>query len=162
MLSIGDGQVEPLIVTDFAESQAKVAPGGGWIAYASRVSGRREVYLQRFPELGDRVQVSTSGGMEPLWSPDGRELYYRSTGGRQMFVVPIDPGPPLTVGAPQRLFDGPYLNLLGRSTYALSPDGERFLMLGLTAAMGGEGDAGPQIVLVLNWHQELLERVPVP
>ncbi len=161
MLSIADGSVEPLIITDFAEDQAVVAPDGGWLAYASSLSGRSEIYLQRFPELGDRIQVSTSGGWEPVWSPDGRQLYYRDTG-TEIWVVSIDVGSPLAVGAPQRLFNGPYLSIGGRSTYAISPDGERFLMLGLSSATGLEGGAGPELVLVQNWDEELKARVPTP
>ena len=81
-----DRAVAPLLASPFNESNPAV-PDGAWIAYRSDESGRNEVYVDRFPDLGDRrVQVSTGGGTSPLWSPDGTELYYRA--GPAMIAVP--------------------------------------------------------------------------
>ena len=82
-----DRAVAPLLASPFNESNPAV-PDGAWIAYRSDESGRNEVYVDRFPDLGDRrVQVSTGGGTSPLWSPDGTELYY-CRAGPAMIAVP--------------------------------------------------------------------------
>ena len=117
--------VAPLLVSAFNESNPTVSPDGAWIAYRSDESGRHEVYVERFPDLGDRVQVSTDGGTSPLWSADGAELYYRA--GRAVIAVPVETGATFTAGRPETLFDGPYLDGLARN-YDLAPDG-RFLMI---------------------------------
>ena len=157
----------PLLATNARESDPAISPDGQWIAYASGETGRVEVYVQRFPELGLRQQISTDGGLRPAWSPDARALFYLGTRGgsspQEMAVVTIDPGPPLSVGNPEVLFDyAPYIDLpAGGRQYDVDPNGQRFLMLSNTT-----GDDGtvltPQINIVLNWTQELLERVPVP
>ena len=119
-----DRAVAPLLASPFNESNPAVSPDGAWIAYRSDESGRNEVYVDRFPDLGDRVQVST-GGTSPLWSPDGTELYYRA--GPAMIAVPVETGASFTAGRPETLFEGPYLDDLARN-YDLAPDG-RFLMI---------------------------------
>ena len=87
--------------------------------------GVDEVYVGRFPDLGDRVRISTGGGTAPLWSQDGTELYYRA--GRAMMAVAVETGASFTAGRPETLFEGPYLDDLARN-YDLAPDG-RFLMI---------------------------------
>ena len=157
----GDRTAEAFIDTDGSEGHPIISPDGQWVAYHSDVSGRQEVYVQRFPTLGDRQQISTIGGRAPLWSPDGRELFYRSVDGRQLLAVPVTTGTTFTAGVPEVLFEGAYLPSVGAARpYDLTQDGERFLM----AKVGGAGDVGrsPGITVVLNWFEELKERVPVP
>ena len=120
-----DRAVAPLLVSAFNESNPAISPDGAWVAYRSDESGRNEVYVERFPDLGDRVRISTDGGTAPLWSHDGTELYYRA--GRTMMAVPIETGDSFTAGPPETLFEGPYLDDLARN-YDLAPDG-RFLMI---------------------------------
>jgi serine/threonine-protein kinase len=144
-----------------------ISPNGQWIAYVSKETGRPEVYVQRFPELGFRQQISTDGGTDPTWSPDGRALFYltRTLGGGpdEMAVVTIDPGPPLSVGAPEVLFDhAPYQRRLAQGRqYDVDPDGQRFLMMLDAAAGDGGAVLRRQINVVLNWFEELNARVPV-
>ena len=96
-----DRAVAPLLASPFNESNPAVSPNGAWIAYRSDESGaQRGVYVDRFPDLGDRVQVSTGGGTPPLWSPDGTELYYRAA--RAMIAVPVETGASFTAGRPER------------------------------------------------------------
>ena len=83
----GDRATELLLETEFVEAAPSVSPEGGWIAYESNQTGQSEVYVQRFPGFGDRQIISTDGGRQPLWSPDGRELFYRAPTG--MIRVPI-------------------------------------------------------------------------
>ena len=75
---VGEPTWEPLLQTETDESTPTISPDGGWIAYDSDESGTYEVYVQRFPGLGDRRQISTGGGAHPLWSPDGLEIFYRA------------------------------------------------------------------------------------
>ena len=137
------------------------SPTGAWLAYASDQTSQLEVYVERFPDLGARQQISTGGGAEPLWSPDGRELFYRR--GDAMIVVATEGEPTLSLGDPEVVFEEVYFKggtRSGSRRYDISPDGQRFLMI----TRGGQtsGDATqPQITVVLNWTQELLERVPI-
>jgi serine/threonine-protein kinase len=143
-----------LLHGEFSESNPTIAPSGNWMAYRSDESGEDEVYVQRFPDLGDRVQISTTGGQAPLWSRDGLELFYLS--GRTMMVVPIDEGPPFTVGRPEALFEGPYRNTTARG-YDVTGDGMRFLMV-----KNPDTTAQQRIHIVQNWSEELKEPEPVP
>ena len=140
-----DRTVAPLLVTEFTESNPAVSADGRWIAYRSDESGRNEVYVQRFPELGGRVQISTAGGTSPLWSSDGAELYYRQ--GQAMMAVAVDgTGAAFGAGSPVRLFEGRYLDDLARN-YDVAPDG-RFLMI-------KQADTLRQIHVVVNWMEDL-------
>ena len=159
---------EPLLKTDAGEFSAAISPDGQLIAYVSNETEEAEVYVQRFPDLRERRQISAAGALYPLWSPDGRALYYLGTGGNapdDMRVVTIDPGPPLSVGSSEVLFDHtPYTSFPGPTrNYDIAPDGQRFLMLSQPGtALETGATLASQINVVLNWHQELLERVPVP
>ena len=104
----GEPAAEVLIQTEFREQHAALSHAGRWIAYSSDLSGQVEVYVQRFPDLGNRLRISANGGREPLWAPDGGGLFYRSVDGSQMMVVAIDSEPVFTVGTPQLLFEGRY------------------------------------------------------
>ncbi len=116
--------------------------------------------VQRFPDLGERVTVSTDGGREPVWSRDGRELFFR--GPRGMMVVPIETEPTFRAGDPEVLFQQQYFVYLLSRSYDVSPDGQRFLMIKEGPATD-DGSARPaQITVVLNWFDELQRLVPTP
>jgi serine/threonine-protein kinase len=137
---------------------------GLWLAYESNESGRYEVYVRPIPVPGVRVQISTQGGIEPVWAHNGRELFYRS-GDRMMGVeissrrysngaFPSD----FSAGVPRLLFEGHYqYSGLVSSDYDVSPDDQRFLMVQAT----GPEQTPTQIRVVLNWFTELQQRVPV-
>lgn len=97
---------------------------------------------------------SRDGGREPVWSRDGRELFYRN--GDNMMVVDVESGPVFRAGAPRVLFEGRYRVSSGglNQNYDVSPDGQRFVMI---RAAGESGP--PQIRLVLNWFEELNAKV---
>ena len=151
-----DGTAAPamLLKTKADEGYPAVSPDGRWIAYSSNLSGRPEVYVQPFPDLGDRWQVSTQGGVSPLWHPNGSELFYRTN--RAMMSVPVEAGgSTLKYGSPRRLFEASYVadDGFGRN-YTLAPDG-RFLMM-------KEPPSPPlRMVVIVNWAAEL-ERLAPP
>ncbi len=154
----GDRTSELLLQTEFRETAPAVSPDGGWIAYDSNETGESEVYVQRFPGLGGKVTISTDGGSQPLWSPDGRELFYR--GPRGMMVVPVETEPTLRLGDPSVLFETQYYFFRTRRTYDLAPDGQRFLMVKEGAATDDSAGPAVQIHVVLNWFSELQAQVP--
>ena len=165
----GSGTWEPLAQTPATEQSPALSPDGRWLAYASNESGRYEVYVQRFPELLGRQQVSVGSGYRPHWSEDGRELFFlRAPAGPPTAVVRVtvettDRDPPvLDFGTEEVLFNWRYYSQASpMQYYDISPDGQRFL----TIAAGATGDAGAgraEINVVLDWFQELTERVPVP
>jgi eukaryotic-like serine/threonine-protein kinase len=141
----------PLVRSPFLEYSGQFSPDGRWVAYVSKHTGRDEVYVSSFPSAGARWQVSGSGGAQPRWSPDGRELYFVSasdelsaasvdgTGSR--FVVK-DVHPLFRVN----MFIGPRSGLYG---YDVAPDGKRFLV-------SDTGEAGlTRVALVTNWTAAL-------
>ena len=144
--------------TKFSEGSPKFAPNGRWVAYSSNESGQPEVYVVEYPGPGRKVTISTSGGTDPLWRHDGRQLYYRL--GDLMMVVDISSGPSLEASKPRVLWRGDYLAGAGSScgmagptsaNYDVTPDGERFLMIE-DAAPNAESDV---LRLVSNWSLEL-------
>src|ERR1700738_5217757 len=104
---------------------ARFSPDGHWIAYVSAQSGRAQVYLQAFPGPGERVQVSTEGGREPVWAPNGSELYFRTP--TKFMAVDVKARPALAVGKPRLLFAGDFL--LSHHDYGLLPNGRHFIMI---------------------------------
>ena len=158
---VGDRAAELLLDTESAEAAPAVSPDGGWIAYDSTETWQQEVYVQRFPTLGGKQTISTDGGRQPLWSPDGRELFYRAPSG--MMVVPVETEPTFTAGTPDVLFETQYFFAGPTRTYDLAPDGQRFLMVKDAAPTDESGTpTQSQIVLVENWFDELERLVPVP
>ena len=122
-----------------------------------------EVYVRPFPDVSKgKWQVSTSGGSCPLWSPDGRELFYVSRD-YSVMAVAVETKPTLSFGTPKVLFKNTNFNLSQGEGYQwdIHPDGKRFLMMkqpGATPSTAG----GFKINIVLNWFEELKKRVPVP
>ena len=157
-----DGQpsLQPVLDSEANEVNPTVAPDGRWIAYASDESGDMEVYVQRFPDGGQRQRISTSGGVKPLWSPDGGTLYYVRQ--NAVMSVLVETEPTFTRDTPTVLFEAD--NSLEPNTQGLQdihPDGQRFLALTPEGA-DGESAAQSHLILIQNWFQELTERVPVP
>jgi serine/threonine-protein kinase len=155
VLRLADRQAQPFLRTPAGESAARFSPDGRWLAYASFESGRAEIYVQSFPGPGGKWQISTEGGTEPVWNPNGRELFYRH--GNQMMAVDITAQPGFSAGRPKVLFEGPYLlSAANLPAYDMSRDGQRFLMV----KEGPEEQAPTQINVVLNWFEELKRLVP--
>ena len=156
VLRLSDRKAQPFLRTPFNESTPRFSPDGRWLAFISDESGRYEVYVQPYPGPGGKWQISTEGGTEPMWNPNGRELFYRS--GNKMMAVDIATQPGFASGKPRMLFEGPYVPTpLTFPNYDVSADGQRFLMLKSTDQ---EQAAPTQITIVQNWFEELKRRAP--
>lgn len=139
------------------ESGAAVSPDGRWLAYQSDETGRYEVYVRPFPAVDSaRWQISNAGGDRPLWSRDGRELFYREADGDaiKLMAVSITTSTTLAASSPQMLFRGEYLAPNdGRQVYDVDRRGERFLLIKAADVPGQL--RGDSIVVVQDWQQEL-------
>jgi hypothetical protein len=126
--------------------------------------GQFQIYVRPYPEVdGGRWQVSSSEGVWPLWSPDGRELFYRS--GDRYMAVPVKTELTFSFETPKVLFQGTYVipsTTSFLSNWDIHPDGNRFLMIKPPTAAGSESTSAEpcKINIVLNWFQELKEKVP--
>ena len=152
----------PLFETEFLESRPSVSPDGRWIAYESDEDGAVNVYVNPFPDVGGGTwKVSTQGGTNPVWSPDGSELFYVSR--TAMMVAPITTSTSFDAGNSEVVFDWRYdSNSFGRF-FNLSLDGTRFLVTEPSGEQTDDGPAAPlDLVLVLNWTEELKRLVPTP
>jgi Tol biopolymer transport system component/predicted Ser/Thr protein kinase len=152
----GEPTISPLLATGANEAYPTLSPDERWLAYVSDLSGEFEVYVQPFPELGAIVRVSPNGGHEPLWSPSGDRLYYRSANGTRVFAVDVLDHDPLRFGREELLFEGDFAGgVVFGSKWDIHPDGDRFLMLLVEHSEGPSG-----IRVVTNWFAELERLVP--
>jgi serine/threonine protein kinase len=154
---------KPLLQNSYYEGQPRMSPDGHWIAYSSDEAGRREIYVRPYPDINKtRHTISTSGGDNPLWSLDGGELYYRK--GNSVMAVSIETEPEFNARKPTVLFSGEYITTAQGDIppWCMHPDG-RFLMIKPTPSKDGESEnLGPRkINVVLNWFEELKQKVPV-
>jgi serine/threonine-protein kinase len=133
----GKGPIEPLLATPFEEQYVALSPDQRWLAFVSNQSGQPEVYVRPLDGEGDQVLVSLNGGTEPVWSPDGRELFYKTIteGQPQMMVATVRTSPVLEVPSRETLF--PVADVVGtapHANYDISPDGRNFAMVRRSAA----------------------------
>jgi len=120
------------VASQFTEQFVGVSPDGRWISFASDQSGRDEVYVRDLAGTGDQVLVSLDGGNEPLWSPDGKELFYRETkdGDPYLVAAGIATTPALHVTGRKRLFAiEDIVGTAPHANYDISPDGKTFVMV---------------------------------
>jgi dipeptidyl aminopeptidase/acylaminoacyl peptidase len=131
------------------DKNPRVSPDGKWLAYVSNASGREEVYIRPLDGTGARVAASNGGGGEPLWSPDGKRLYYRV--GTRLMAAQVVTTPALSITARDVLFEGPYITDPWHPNYDVAPDGQSFVMLKPV-------EENRQLVVVMNWVEELRRR----
>jgi Tol biopolymer transport system component len=155
VLDMGGGRKAwPFLHTTFNETQGHLSPDGRWMAYTSDESGTLEVWVRPFPAGDDKWLLSTSGGSEPRWRRDSKELFYLAAN-RQLMAVPITDGSKFKAGEPKALFEtrvGP-INPEFRDQYAAFADGSRFLVNTVS-----EGSSSSPITVVLNWTEALRRR----
>jgi len=140
----GDRTPMKILGTPYNESQGQFAPDGKSFAFVSDESGQPQVYLQSFPSPTLQAQVSTGGGTQPRWRPDGRELFYLAPDGKIM-AVSMRGNATLETDAPRPMFDTPLDSGALRQTYAVSPDGQRFLLQVPSAS------SSSTLTVLLNW-----------
>jgi len=147
----GDRKPFPFLQTPFGENPGRFSPDSRWIAYESDESGRREVYVAPFQGRsetpGSKWQISTTGGTQPRWRRDGKEIFYLAPDKRLMAAEVNGQGSAFEKGAVRSLFATRAPSTINpRSAYDVSPDGQRFLVNTLA-----EEDAAAPITLVVNW-----------
>ena len=174
LLDLRSRSVTPWLNSRFNEWYPEISPDGHWLAYASDESGRLEVYVRPFPGPGGKWLISQEGGQEPLWARNGKQLFYRWTGGqgahvweeghkwveREVWVVDVRTDGGFSVSKPRLLFKVPGLGLgsgIPNRSWDLSLDGQRFLMV-----KSEEKKPQPvtEMILVQNWFEELKRLVP--
>jgi eukaryotic-like serine/threonine-protein kinase len=154
-----------LLKEKHTEAQPQISRDGRYMAYIAGEWGKLEIYVCPFPEVDKgRWQISTGGGDSPLWSPNGRELFYRN--GDAVVAVPVETEPAFKPGKSRTLFrGGDYVStsVYDGNQWDISPDGARFLMLKKVASgdKPNAAEAPRKINIVLNWTEELKQRVPV-
>jgi len=147
LLDLQSQSSRAIIATPAHEFNPMFSPDGRWIAYQSDESGQWEIYVRPFPELNYKHTVSVGGGTNPIWSKDGRELFYLSR--QTMVSVEIAPGETFQAGQPRALFRGDFIvDDIGDQCFDVAPDG-RFVM-----RMFGP-NAASEIRLVVNWMTEV-------
>jgi hypothetical protein len=135
-----------------------VSPDGRLLAFASNESRRMEVYVTSIPGPGPRVQVSTNGGVEPVWARDGRTLFYRNAQGTaepRMMSAEIIDRPALAVGRRETLFNDTYVRFVSHATYDVFPDGRFVMVRPLADAVTERG----KVYVLINWPQSLAKTV---
>ena len=168
MISMDGGHARKLLLQEKGTIQKdpQISPNGNWMAYKSSESSNAdyEIYVRSFPDMKSKRQVSTSGGNTPLWSPDGNKLFYRS--GDEVMAVPVETGTAFSSGRPTVLSRGTYSYSLFADMISWDIDpstGKRFLMMkeDASTAKAATAEAPRKISIVLNWFEELKQRVPV-
>jgi serine/threonine protein kinase len=150
---------QPLVATSFNEINADLSPNGRWLAYQANDSGQPQIYVRPFPDVNSgRWQISPGGGTRPVWSRNGRELFYLEPTGT-MASVAVETSDAFRYGNPVKLFATRYYTGLPWRSHDVSADAKRFLMI---KDPEGEqaGGASAGMVLVLNWAEELKAKLP--
>ena len=158
----GTRRVEPLVQTRFVERNGGVSPDGRWLAYEANDAGSFEIYVRPFPDVsGGQWQVSSAGGIRPLWARSGQELFYVAPTGALMRSV-VERGAVMGGDNADASVKEGYLIPqfhVRAAAYDISPDGQRFLMI--KDGSGADAAAAPRnLIVVLNWVEELKRLVP--
>jgi serine/threonine-protein kinase len=160
----GDAEPEEFLSTPFEDRGVSFSPNGQWLVYVSAEAGQDEIYVRPYPGPGGEVIVSTGGGQEAVWGPGGTELFYRN--GDEVMVVNVQTEGAFSATAPKLLFDGNFAldNAVGgggNPNYDIAPDGESFVMVVADDPGQGANPIDVPITVVINWFEELTDRVPV-
>jgi WD40 repeat protein len=147
------GKGEPFLATPFAESNPVFSPDGQWVAFVADTTGADEVWVRPFPGPGAPVRVSSAGGHDPVWSRDGRELFYQE--GAKLMSAALLAREPIRFQTPQMLFEGGFVQWEPNTprTFDVSADG-RFLMIEPSPTYS------QRFNVVINWVEELKRLIP--
>lgn len=158
LLDLRSRHITPFLNSGADEGWPEFSPDGRWLAYSSDESGRPEVYVRPFPGPGGKWLISHEGGMDPLWARNGKQLFYRSVDGQQVWAVDVRAEGEFSPGKPRLLFKGQGFGTSGLARgWDLSPDGRRFLMVKME-----ERSSRPvtEMILVQNVFDKLKGLVP--
>ena len=142
--------------TAFRETNSRLSPDGRFVAYLSDESGRPEIYVRPFPQGGGKWQVSANGGASQRWGRDGRELFYVE--GETLMAVAVSTTKGFSAGSAKPLFEHPGLVADLSSSYDVSADGQRFVVVEDLESEEGEEVKPPSIHIVENWFEEFKDR----
>jgi serine/threonine protein kinase/Tol biopolymer transport system component len=148
------GEIRPFLASEYDEDHPAFSPDGSLVAYAANDSGRSEVYVRPFPGPGGKYAVSNHGGTGPVWSRDGREIFYAE--GDKLMRVPIDRAPRFAAGSPQILFETPDFVWERVRNYDVLPDGSGFVIV----RRGSGTPATRTLRAVFDWFAELERLAP--
>jgi len=153
----------PLIEAPDIQANAQISPNGRWLAYESSESGQRDIIVRPFPNVdAGRWQISSNGGLRPVWARSGRELFYDGLRDVGMMAVSIGDAATFSYGNPTKLFattSGYYKSPAAGRTFDVSPDGQRFLMIKVATDETSRRSTA-NMVVVMNWLDDLRQRVP--
>jgi serine/threonine-protein kinase len=154
------GEPQVFLKTVVSLSYGSFSPDGRWLAYANAEGGQYEVYVRAFPDNGTQVQISNAGGIQPIWSRNGHELFYRTEDQRIMVADYTVKGDSFAAGKPRVWFAKQLANTGLGSNFDLAPDGKH-----LVAAMPAEGpeprETQGHVTLMVNFFDEVRRRVGV-
>jgi serine/threonine-protein kinase len=154
----GDRTPQRFATSKFIQGSGRFSPDGKWVAYCSNEAGRNEVFVQPWPGPGPKIQISSEGGTDPIWSRNSRELFYRNRD--KMMVVAVVTQPTFRASKPQLLWEGRYSHGMSSScgppgttegNYDVTGDGRRFLMI---KDLDEDAESN-RIVVVMNFAEEL-------
>jgi hypothetical protein len=152
------GKPEPFLRTAANEGFGTFSPDGLWMAYASDESGSTEVYVRPFPGAGGRSQISTGGGSVPIWSRDGRELFYATLDNRIMVTEYTARGDSFSHTKPRLWSDQQIFTPGGRRYFDLHPDGKCFAVFPRPESSEKPGNL--HVTFLLNFFDEVRRRAP--
>jgi len=146
----GDKTITPVLATDADELSPRISPDGKWMAYVSAESGQDEVYVRPFPGGGGRTLVSMNGGREPLWSRDGRTIFYSNAGAYLAAAITLSGSP--SVARRDTVATGTYASWRFHPLYDVAPDGKHLLVL-------EPSQKDVPATVILNWGNAFAARV---
>ena len=144
-----DTSLKPLVIGPFSELGPRISPNGLWVAYSSDESGTQQVYVTPLPGPGGRYPVSADGGATPVWSPDGRRVFYAKD--QTLLAATVSFSPTFSVTARDTIFRTGMTNVPVHASYDVAPDGKHFVIIRSTGP-----DA--QLIIVHDWKYELRAR----
>jgi serine/threonine-protein kinase len=158
------GKPEPFLRTPFAKRNPSFSPDGRWISYVSSESGRDEVFVRPFPtgapSGSGMSQISTGGGQFPIWSRDGRELFYETLDNRIMATAYVAKGDSFVAGKPRPWSNKQlFLDFDKKWNLEVAPDGKRFIVA-LAPDSTGQPKGSVHVTFLLNFFDELRRRIP--
>jgi Tol biopolymer transport system component len=151
------GEPKPFLNSPFAETVPAFSPDGRWLAYDSNESGNFEVYVRPFPGPGRKWQISTAGGDWPMWSQNGKELFYRTADNKIMVATYVTSGDSFHANKPELWSPGQFNTSGPARNFDLHPDGKRFAVL--KAGVTGEVPKVDKVTFIFNFFDELRRKV---